>query len=90
MSEPSQGRTDLSEGERAERLEEAVEAANDRLAEGLRMAQQTMQADKHRPSTLMAFDAMQDAHDWLCTVDETRESPEQHAPSHESESDRDD
>lgn len=65
---------------RLERLEEAVEAANDRLAEGIRFAQLTAQADKHRPSTLMAFDAMQDAHGWLSTVDDTRESSENYKP----------
>lgn len=57
-------------------VESVVEEANDRLAEGLESAQMTAKADTIRPSTLMAFDAMKDAHELLCRIDPTREDPE--------------
>lgn len=52
-----------------------IEEANDRLADGIEKANMTAKRGDMRPSTAMAFDALQDAHEILCTIDPTREDP---------------
>lgn len=53
---------------------DTVIEANDKLAEALNHANTHMKADEIRPSAMMAFDAVQEAHLKLNEIDPTRNS----------------
>lgn len=59
-----------------EELLDAIEAANDELAEVVEIANTHVKGGRNiRPTAALVFGRLEDAHHTLCEVDPTRDSP---------------